>query len=252
MGRMIREFRVKKQIQIVSNKAEITQKLRKAMEFYQELGFERLPIKEANLEELLADIFSVRNQNGNAVIDKQSTLKNLQKEIGDCQRCRLSEGRKNIVFGEGNPDTKLMLIGEGPGREEDLRARPFVGEAGKVLTNLIKKMGLEREDVYIANIVKCRPPSNRDPEDDEIATCSPFLEKQMDIIGPEVIIALGKIAAQTLVGSKIPISKLRGRFYSYKDIPVMPTFHPAYLMRNPKDKWLTWEDAQKVLKRLRG
>ncbi|MEF9437878.1 MAG: uracil-DNA glycosylase [Candidatus Mariimomonas ferrooxydans] len=121
-----------------------------------------------------------------------------------------------------------------------------------MLTSLINKMGLKREDVYIANIVKCRPPSNRDPEEDEMASCSPFLEKQIEIIGPRIIIALGRISAQNLTGSRIPISKLRGRFYSYREIPVMPTFHPAYLMRNPKEKWLTWDDVQKVLERLKG
>jgi DNA polymerase len=144
-----------------------------------------------------------------------------------------------------------MFIGEGPGREEDLQARPFVGEAGTVLTSLIVKMGLRREDVYIANIVKCRPPMNRDPEEDEMIACKPFVQEQVRIINPKVIIALGRISAQNLLNTKTPISKLRGGFYEYDGIPVMPTFHPAYLLRNPKDKWLTWGDAQKVLEKLK-
>jgi DNA polymerase len=247
----------------MNNRREIIKELKKAMEFYQELGFEQIPVKKSDLVELLANTLVIKKQNderpsyqvsekvGAYASNKEGALKDLQREISDCQQCRLSKERKNIVFGEGNPNAELMFIGEGPGREEDLQARPFVGNAGKLLTSLIKKMGLKREDVYIANIVKCRPPSNRDPEEDEMTTCSPFLEKQIEIIQPRVIIALGRISAQSLLGSKIPISKLRGKFYSYKDIPVMPTFHPAYLMRNPKDKWLTWEDAQQVLEKLK-
>jgi len=218
------------------NNKQIIEELRKTIEFYQELGFEYLPFK-IKLNPISKD--------------KKSALDALRKEIGDCHRCKLSKGRTNIVFGEGNPNAELMFIGEGPGKDEDLQARPFVGDAGKLLTNLIKKMGLRREDVYIANIVKCRPPFNREPEKDEIAACRGFVERQIEIIKPRVIITLGKIAAHTLLDTKVPISKLRGNFYNYHDIPVMPTFHPAYLLRNPKDKWLTWEDAQKVLERLK-
>jgi DNA polymerase len=144
-----------------------------------------------------------------------------------------------------------MFIGEAPGKEEDIQARPFVGDAGKLLTRMIEKMGLAREDVYIGNIVKCRPPLNRDPEEDEMKTCSPFIDRQIEIISPKVIISLGRVSAQTLIATKIPISKLRGKFYEYKGIPLMPTFHPAYLLRNPRDKWLVWEDMQKVLELLK-
>ncbi len=144
-----------------------------------------------------------------------------------------------------------MFIGEGPGKDEDIQARPFVGDAGKLLTKLIVKLGLKREEVYIANIVKCRPPFNRNPEEDEIAICKPFVEKQIEIIKPRIIVALGKISAHALLKINIPITKLRGNFFHYNDIPVMPTFHPAYLLRNPKDKWLTWEDMQKVLDKLK-
>jgi DNA polymerase len=238
------------------NDNEIIKEIKKACEFYKELGFEYLPIKTVKSSELRVTSKTPNSELNSSLVsrpsslDKETALKALKNEIGDCQRCMLSKGRKNIVFGEGNSEAKLMFVGEGPGREEDLQARPFVGDAGKLLTRLIEKMGLKREEVYIANIVKCRPPSNREPEEDEIATCSPFLERQIEIIKPKVIIALGKISAQHLTESKIPISKLRGNFYTYKGIPVMPTFHPAYLLRNPKDKWLTWEDMQKVLEKL--
>ncbi len=182
-----------------------------------------------------------------------SQLAALRDELGECFRCKLSNGRKNIVFGEGNADARLMFIGEAPGREEDLKGRPFVGEAGMLLTRLIERMGLRRSDVYIANIVKCRPPMNRDPEKDEIATCRSFIERQIEIIRPEVIVTLGRVALQTLMDKPdIKITAVRGNFFDFKGVPVMPTFHPAYLLRNPKDKWLTWTDAQKVMKRLNG
>lgn len=186
----------------------------------------------------------------------EKALSDLRDEIGDCTRCKLSKGRTNIVFGEGNPGARLMFVGEGPGREEDAQGRPFVGEAGMLLTKLIEKMSIgddniKRSDVYIANIVKCRPPMNRDPEDDEVASCRGFVERQIEIIGPEVIVTLGRIALQTLLNRpELRITAVRGMFFEYKGIAVMPTFHPAYLLRNPKDKWLTWSDAQKVMERL--
>ena len=162
------------------------------------------------------------------------TLDELRRAIGDCQRCKLASGRTHLVFGVGNPQAKLMFIGEGPGRDEDLQGEPFVGRAGQLLTDIITKgMGLRREDVYIANVVKCRPPENRNPEPDEVASCEPFLKKQIDLVRPEIIIALGKFAVQTLLQSKVPITKLRGNWHSYHGIKLMPTFHPAYLLRNP-------------------
>lgn len=222
------------------------------MELYRELGFEYVPLPLTDLQSLFrqspGSAYRVETEPVSSA--QGSGLEELRKEIGECALCRLSEARNNIVFGEGNPDADLFFIGEGPGREEDIRGRPFVGEAGKVLTSLIKKMGFRREDVYIANIVKCRPPQNRNPESDEIASCFPFLQSQIRIIRPKVIVSLGKISSQALLGVRTSISRLRGHFYSYEDIPVMPTFHPAYLMRNPKDKWLTWDDAQKVLERM--
>jgi uracil-DNA glycosylase len=181
------------------------------------------------------------------------TLEELRTAIGDCRRCKLWSGRTHLVFGVGNPKAKLMFIGEGPGRDEDLQGEPFVGRAGQLLTDIIiKGMGLRREDVYIANVVKCRPPENRNPEPDEVASCEPFLKKQVDLVRPEIIVALGKFAVQTLLQTKAPITKVRGNWHSYHGIKLMPTFHPAYLLRNPADKKLVWEDIKKVLKEMRG
>jgi len=183
---------------------------------------------------------------------RAGTLEELRAEIGDCRRCKLCSGRTNLVFGVGNPRAKLMFVGEGPGRDEDLQREPFVGRAGQLLTDIITKgIGLRREDVYIANVVKCRPPDNRNPEPDEVAACEPFLKKQIDLIGPQIIVALGKFAVQTLLQSKIPITKLRGKWHSYHGIKLMPTFHPAYLLRNPADKKLVWEDIKKVIQEMR-
>ncbi len=175
-------------------------------------------------------------------------LASIRDDLGDCQRCKLCSGRTNIVFGVGNPTPRIMFIGEGPGRDEDLRGEPFVGRAGQLLTQIITNgMKLQREDVYIANIVKCRPPENRNPEPDEIAACRPFLERQIDVVRPRVIVALGLIAAQTLLATKTPISKLRGQWHDYRGIKLMPTLHPAYLLRNPNDKRLVWEDIKMVM-----
>ena len=184
---------------------------------------------------------------------KAKTLEELRAAIGDCRRCKLWPGRTHLVFGVGNPKARLMFIGEGPGRDEDLQGEPFVGRAGQLLTDIITKgMGLKREDVYIANVVKCRPPENRNPEPDEVASCEPFLKKQIDLVRPEIIIALGKFAVQTLLQSKVPITKVRGNWYTYHGIKLMPTFHPAYLLRNPGDKKLVWEDIKKVIKEMNG
>ncbi|NOZ69558.1 MAG: uracil-DNA glycosylase, partial [Deferribacteres bacterium] len=213
------------------DRREIRERLRKAMEFYSELGFEYLPVK--NITASTGHRLHGEAPAGHIKKDRDEELKNLRAVIGDCRRCKLSEGRKNIVFGEGSPDAGLMFIGEGPGRDEDIQGRPFVGDAGKLLTKLITRMGMKREEVYIANIIKCRPPFNRNPEEDEIAACMPFIEKQIDIIRPRVIVCLGKVSAHALLGTDIPISRLRGTFLQYRGIPVMPTFHPAYLLRNP-------------------
>ena len=188
---------------------------------------------------------------GEAPLAAVQTLAELRTEIGDCQRCRLCEKRNTIVFGVGNPDAEIVFIGEGPGYEEDKQGEPFVGRAGQLLTQIITKgMQMQRSDVYIANVVKCRPPENRNPEPDEIAACEPFLAKQLEIIRPKVIIALGKFAAQTLLKDTTPITRLRGKWQSYRGIKLMPTLHPAYLLRNPKDKRLVWEDIKAVLREI--
>jgi DNA polymerase len=179
------------------------------------------------------------------------SLEELRAFIGDCRRCKLAGHRTQIVFGVGNPRARLVFAGEAPGRDEDLKGEPFVGRAGQLLTEIITKgMKLRREDVYIANVIKCRPPENRNPEPDEVACCEPFLIRQLELIRPEVIVALGKFAVQTLLGTKEPITRLRGRWHDYHGIPLMPTFHPAYLLRNPADKRLVWEDIQQVMKLL--
>jgi len=175
------------------------------------------------------------------------TLPRIREDIGDCTRCKLHKGRTKIVFGTGNPNADLMFVGEGPGRDEDLSGEPFVGRAGKLLTDMIKAMGLERADVYIANVVKCRPPENRLPEKDGIATCSPFLMRQIDAIKPKVICTLGSCSAQTLLQTAQGISKLRGEWFDFRGTKLMPTYHPAYLLRNPAAKPEVWKDLQKVM-----
>jgi uracil-DNA glycosylase family 4 len=175
-------------------------------------------------------------------------LSAVRDELGDCRRCKLCTGRKNIVFGEGDPGAVLVFVGEGPGQEEDAQGRPFVGAAGQLLTDIIVKgMKLRREDVYICNIVKCRPPGNRNPEPDEIEACEPFLIRQLQAIRPKLIVALGNVAVKTLLETKEGITALRGTWKTYQGIPLMPTFHPAYLLRNPRDKALVWEDIKKVM-----
>lgn len=183
---------------------------------------------------------------------KVLTLEAVREELGDCKRCKLYKGRTNIVFGVGSPKADIVFVGEGPGRDEDLQGEPFVGRAGQLLTRIVEAMGLKRQDVYICNVVKCRPPENRDPEPDEISACRPFLEKQLDVIKPKVIVALGNIAIQTLLNTPARITELRGRFYWYREgIKVMPTYHPSYLLRNEGKKRETWEDMQMVMKELK-
>ncbi len=241
--------------------AELSATLKRHLERRQQAGLRYLPKASAALPKpmtpseipnvLAGTEFDMLAETSVAV--QAASLEDLRAAIGDCQRCKLCSGRTNIVFGVGNPHAKLMFVGEGPGRDEDLTGEPFVGRAGQLLTDIITKgMGLKREDVYICNVVKCRPPENRNPEPDEVAACEPFLKKQIDIIGPDIIVGLGKFAVQTLLNSKVPISKLRGIWASYHGIQLMPTFHPAYLLRNPADKKLVWEDIKQVIKVMRG
>ena len=177
-------------------------------------------------------------------------LLDVRAELGDCQRCKLCTGRKNLVFGVGNPAADLVFVGEGPGADEDEQGEPFVGKAGQLLNKMIEAMGYRREDVYICNVVKCRPPGNRNPEPDEIAACEPFLKKQLAAIRPRMIVTLGKFAAQCLLRDDTPISRLRGQFRTYEGVPLMPTFHPAYLLRDPTKKKEAWEDLKAVMHEL--
>jgi uracil-DNA glycosylase family 4 len=184
-------------------------------------------------------------------VREATSLELLRTALGDCDRCKLCSGRTNIVFGVGNPDADLMFIGEGPGADEDAQGVPFVGKAGRLLTDIITKgIGIPRDEVYIANVVKCRPPNNRDPEPDEILACQPFLHRQVAIIRPRAIVTLGKFATQCLLETRTPISKLRGNWHDYRGVPLMPTFHPAYLLRNAREKRVVWEDIKQVMARI--
>lgn len=177
-----------------------------------------------------------------------NSLNELNSVVQTCKKCRLHELRNHVVFGEGNPKAELMFIGEGPGEDEDLSGRPFVGRAGQLLTKMIEAMKLKRDDVYIANIVKCRPPGNRTPADDEVTCCAPYLIKQIELVKPKIIVSLGAPATCTMFGKKIKISQVRGQFYDWKEgVKLMPTFHPAYILRNPPDKKYVWSDLQQVM-----
>jgi uracil-DNA glycosylase len=185
------------------------------------------------------------------VVDPKKALKIIREDLGDCIRCKLHKlGRKQIVFGVGNPKADLMFVGEGPGADEDAQGEPFVGRAGQLLNNMIKAMGLRREDVYIANVVKCRPPGNRTPERDECETCSPFLLRQIATIKPKVIVALGAVAAKTLLAINAPMAELRGRWYDFRGTKLAVTYHPAFLLRDPRQKKEAWKDLQMAMKEL--
>ncbi len=181
-------------------------------------------------------------------MNKETKLSGLKQELEGCTRCKLADNRTTLVLGEGSLDAKLVFVGEAPGRDEDVSGRPFVGRAGKLLTKIIQAMGLRREDVYIMNIVKCRPPENRNPAEDEISQCEPFMLRQIQIIKPKIICTLGTFSSQQLLGTKTPISKLRGKFHNYHGVKLMPTFHPAFLLRNASKKREVWEDMQMIMK----
>jgi DNA polymerase len=213
---------------------EIAGHLVNHLEYAKRLGYEGLILSEASIRML--------DRKG----DVTETLDMIRADLGDCRRCKLYKGRRHIVFGAGDPKARLVLVGEGPGYDEDLQGLPFVGAAGQLLTRILAAIQLSREDVYICNIIKCRPPKNRNPEPDEIAACIPFLHRQIKVIRPRFICALGTFAAQTLLQKTTPISALRGRFHSYEGIPVLPTYHPAFLLRSPEKKRDVWEDMQKL------
>ena len=226
------------------------------LRLYQELGVSGIsrdpawrrrepgPTSTPNLQLLTSKEITEADRPAAAVF----TLQEIREDIGDCTRCKLHTlGRKQIVFGVGNPNADLMFIGEAPGADEDVQGIPFVGRAGQLLTKMIEAMGFARDEVYIANVIKCRPPENRNPEPDEIEQCEPFLFKQIDSIRPKVIVALGSFAAKTLLKTQDSISRLRGRVYDYHGVQLIPTFHPSFLLRSPNQKKYAWDDLKKAL-----
>ena len=231
--------------------------LKQHLEFFGELGVNGLrrdpawrtrvdssPAQAGHDEEGSAEVHTVVP----VYLSQPDALGALKADIGpDCSRCKLhAQGRRQVVFGVGNPDADLMFVGEGPGADEDIQGEPFVGRAGQLLTKIIEAIELTRGDVYIANVVKCRPPNNRNPEPDEVEQCEPFLFRQIEIIRPRVIVALGKFAAQCLLKTDAPITRIRGREFTYRDAVLIPTYHPAYLLRNPSAKRDVWEDMKRV------
>lgn len=240
---------------------ELQKQLAARVEYYREMGiydFYRQAVPETESVEIGAPEASISVEGRESLFDsplpvirdKPSALKDIRDDIGDCTRCRLHKGRKNIVFGVGNPNADLMFVGEGPGADEDQQGEPFVGRAGQLLNNMISAMGLKRQDVYIANVVKCRPPGNRTPEKDECDTCGPFLLRQIEVIRPKVIVALGAVAAKYLLAINDSMANLRGRWYEMKGAKLAVTYHPAYLLRDPRQKKEAWKDLQMVMKYL--
>ncbi len=235
---------------------ETARALENYLRFCKEIGIEELPAGFAAGGTEIADT----EKNGTVLLSDRGksrdssavkTLSEIREELGDCTRCRLCETRKSIVFGEGNPRARLVFVGEGPGRDEDIQGRPFVGRAGQLLTKIIRAMKLERKDVYICNVVKCRPPGNRNPQPDEVASCEPFLMKQIESINPEVIVSLGSVATGLMLKLKnFKMGQLRGTFHQYGDSKLMITYHPAALLRNPSLKKPVWEDMKLVMKEL--
>lgn len=225
------------------------------LRFCREMGLEELPaarpertVMEPSGEKRAMSLPLDARGGGDSPV---MSLSEIREELGDCRRCKLCEERNSIVFGEGNPDARLVFVGEGPGRDEDAQGRPFVGRAGQLLTKIIKAMKLEREDVYICNVVKCRPPGNRNPEPDEVASCEPFLAKQIRSINPEVVVCLGSVATGLLLKLKnFRMGQLRGTFHNYENSKLMVTYHPAALLRNPAFKKPVWEDMKLVMKEL--
>lgn len=214
---------------------DLARATRTYLEVQRQLGLEFLPVAAVA---------------GQPPVRRPLTLAEVREELGECTRCKLCRSRTQIVFGVGNPEADLVFVGEAPGADEDAQGEPFVGRAGQLLTRIIQAIGLRREDVYICNIIKCRPPDNRNPEADEIAACEPFLLKQLEAIRPTLICALGGPAAQTLLKTKEPISRLRGRLHAFRGIPLLPTYHPAFLLRNPHEKRTVWQDMQLLQREL--
>ena len=221
------------------------------LRFCREIGIKEIPVQRVQKEKTDKKQSAVLPSQISSETSSVQTLSQIRKELGDCTRCKLFETRNSIVFGEGNPNAKLMFIGEGPGRDEDRQGRPFVGRAGQLLTKIIEAMKLKRNDVYICNVVKCRPPQNRNPEPDEVASCEPFLMKQIKSVNPEVIVCLGSVAAGLMLKiDKFRMGNIRGTFREYGDAKLMVTYHPAALLRNSSFKKPVWEDMQLVMKEL--
>jgi len=228
---------------------EVISQGRVLLEDLQGWGYENVPML---VEAELPLCSSLQNSSSSVEACRVESLEELAARLQGCQLCRLCEKRQNLVFGIGNPQADLVLVGEAPGREEDAKGFPFVGEAGRLLDRILFAMHLSRQDVYICNVIKCRPPNNRDPQPEEIAACEQFLQLQLAAIKPRIIVALGRFAAQSLLKSKQPIGRLRGHWHQYQEIPLMPTFHPAYLLRNPAGKREVWEDMKQVMARLKN
>jgi uracil-DNA glycosylase len=225
--------------------------------FYRDMGIGPLYRRGAAPTEIVAEetlvgarLVSPATPSLAVLENKEATLSSIRTDIGDCTRCRLHKGRTNLVFGVGNMDADIMFVGEGPGADEDAQGEPFVGRAGQLLNNMIQAMGLRREDVYIANVVKCRPPGNRTPERDECDTCGPFLMRQIATIQPKIIVALGATAAKYLLGVNDSMTNLRGKIYDFKETKLAVTYHPAFLLRDPRQKAEAWKDLQMVMKHL--
>jgi len=214
---------------------------RSQFEYLTDLGFEEQKVTAPAGSDV---------QNAEVATPDSAALDAIFNELGNCQRCGLGASRTKLAYGVGNPNARLVLVGDAPGREEDLQGEPFVGEAGQLLDRILQAMGLHRNDVYICNVLKCRPPNNRDPQPEEGATCEAFLVRQIAAVRPQVIIALGRFAVHSLLKTNAPISKLRGEWQSYQGIPLMPTYHPAYLLSNPEGKRDVWDDMKQVLRRL--
>ncbi|PIR20793.1 MAG: hypothetical protein COV45_04345 [Deltaproteobacteria bacterium CG11_big_fil_rev_8_21_14_0_20_47_16] len=221
---------------MTTEKQKLASSLKSHLQFQQSMGIQGIPTYN-----------TVQGSSATTPIHAGESLDDIRNDVGDCQRCKLCSTRTNIVFGVGNPHAELMFIGEGPGADEDAQGEPFVGRAGKLLTKIIEAMGLQRSDVYINNIVMCRPPNNRAPEPDESATCKPFLLRRIAVIKPKLIVCLGATAVKNLLEVDTPISKIRGKIQDWQGYKVMPTFHPAFLLRNPNMKKPVWEDMKVVL-----
>ena len=215
------------------------------LQFFRDIGVDSLSLWKEQTANPLSPQIAISNEPTPASND-MLTLDSIRAEIGDCQRCKLAPKRTNIVFGSGNPSAELVFVGEAPGFDEDQQGLPFVGRAGQLLTKIIESINLKREDVYICNVLKCRPPENRNPEPDEVAACNPFMKKQLAAIRPKIVCCLGTFAAQTVLKTVAPISKLRGKFYDMDGMRIIATFHPAYLLRSPDKKREVWEDMKQI------